>query len=76
MQNFGRENFDDSTCICQIRHTFPPSKFYAIRYLFIQHTNDPKFQIITETLPNCKPINNTQHIAMHILVTFQCAKVL
>ena len=32
MQNFGRENFDDSTCICQIRQTFPPSKFYAIRY--------------------------------------------
>ena len=28
MQNFGRENFDDSTCIRQIR----PSKFYAIRY--------------------------------------------
>ena len=24
MQNFGRENFDDSTCI---RQTFPPSSF-------------------------------------------------
>ena len=32
MQNFGREIFDDSTCIRQIRQTFPPSKFYAIRY--------------------------------------------
>ena len=32
MQNFGRENFDDSTCIRQIRQTFPPSKFYAIWY--------------------------------------------
>ena len=31
MQNFGRKNFDYSTCACQIRHTFPPSKFYAIR---------------------------------------------
>ena len=35
MQNFGRENFDDSTCIQQIRQTFPPSKFYAIGYLCI-----------------------------------------
>ena len=33
MQNFGRENFDDSTCIRQIRQTFPLSKFYAIRYI-------------------------------------------
>ena len=32
MQNFGRENFDDSTCIREIRQTFPPSKFYAIWY--------------------------------------------
>ena len=29
---FGRKNFDDSTCTRQIRQTFPPSKFYAIRY--------------------------------------------
>ena len=32
VQNFGRENFDDSTCTHQIRQTFPPSKFCAIRY--------------------------------------------
>ena len=32
MQNFGRKNFDDSTCVRQIRQTFPLSKFYAIRY--------------------------------------------
>ena len=34
MQNFGRKNFDnsDSTCSHQIRQTFPPSKFYTIRY--------------------------------------------
>ena len=32
VQNFGRENFDDSTRTHQIRHTFPPSKFCAIRY--------------------------------------------
>ena len=30
VQNFGRKNFDDSTCTCQIRQTFPPSKFCAI----------------------------------------------
>ena len=35
MQNFGRVNFDDSTCIRQIRQTFPPSKFYAVRYSYI-----------------------------------------
>ena len=33
VQNFGRKNFDDSTCTRQIRQTFPPSKFYAIQYL-------------------------------------------
>ena len=33
MQNFGGENFDDSTSICQIRQTFPPSKFSAIQYV-------------------------------------------
>ena len=32
MQNLIRENFDDSTSICQIRQTFPPSKFQL--YLF------------------------------------------
>ena len=29
---FSRENFDNSTCNHQICQTFPPSKFYAIRY--------------------------------------------
>ena len=33
VQNFGRENLDDSTRTRQIRQTFPPSKFFAIRYL-------------------------------------------
>ena len=28
----GRKNFDDSTCIRQIRQIFPPSKFYTIWY--------------------------------------------
>ena len=28
MQNFGRKNFDDSTCTRQICQTFTPSKFY------------------------------------------------
>ena len=32
VQNFGRKNFDDLTYTCQIRRTFPPSKFCAIRY--------------------------------------------
>ena len=32
MQNFGRENFDNSTSIRQIRRTFPPSKFCNIWY--------------------------------------------
>ena len=35
MQNFGKKNFDDSTCTCQICQTFPPSKFYAIHYLLL-----------------------------------------
>ena len=33
VQNFGRKNFDNSTYTRQIRQTFPPSKFCAIRYL-------------------------------------------
>ena len=32
MQNLGSKNFDDSTYIRHICQTFPPSKFYAIRY--------------------------------------------
>ena len=32
VQNFGRKNFDDSTCTHQIRQTFPLSKFCTIRY--------------------------------------------
>ena len=36
LQNFGRKNFDDSTYSRQIRQTFPPSKFYAIRYIATQ----------------------------------------
>ena len=35
MQNFGRKNFDDSTCTRQICQTFPPSKFHAIRYVCV-----------------------------------------
>ena len=31
VQNFGRKNFDDSTCTRQIRQTFLPSKFCALR---------------------------------------------
>ena len=33
MQNFGRENFDDSTHTRQICQNFPPSKFYVIQYM-------------------------------------------
>ena len=32
MQNFGRKNFNDSTCTRQICQTFPPSKFCTIWY--------------------------------------------
>ena len=40
MQNLGRKNFDDSTCIRQICQTFPPSKCYAIRYVFNKVPNN------------------------------------
>ena len=40
MQNFGKENFDDSTCIRQICQTFPPSKFYAIWYYTLYKHRD------------------------------------
>ena len=40
MQNFGRENFDNSKFICQIGQTFPPSKFCTILY-----TNTNQFKL-------------------------------
>ena len=33
MTKIGRENFDESLAIHQIRQTFPPPKFCAIRYI-------------------------------------------
>ena len=47
MQNFGRENFDNSNVFVKIRQTFPPSKFCAIRYClnvlleYLQYENRP-----------------------------------
>ena len=46
VQNFGRKNFDDSTCTRQIRQTFLPSKFYAMWYILWVHIHNTDGDII------------------------------
>ena len=79
---FWQENFDDSTCTCQIRQTFPPSKFYAIRYqgkIFMGASTNTKsmkyqlasFQKLQAIQQNICVHNQLLHICSYVAANYK-----
>ena len=62
MQNFGGKNFDNSTCIRQIRQTFLSSKFYAIRYYVTNFIYEIEIEL------EFKEIHILQYYMKHIVI--------
>ena len=76
MQNFGRENFDDSTSIRQIRQTFPPSvlrytvRTYLMFYLLTVDTIKGEMPHTEETTFTSQTINGVHSVDVSTNITF------